>query len=211
MENDIKKKSAILLGTSNIAKFRRFAPLIRECTGRNVLSLDSLKNIKPVPESGSTEIENACLKATGYAKQANLVTLAVDEGLYVDFLSEDKQPGPWASRIKNTNDKLSDEDLWRYWRGQFQSAPSSKRGGFWRYAACLSSPNGKKACFKYDKPFRFNERVLKFAGGYPLASLCRNVLLNKTPLEMTAQEKRLYDEPLSQFLRESCASFSICK
>jgi XTP/dITP diphosphohydrolase len=51
-----------------------------------VLDLSNFPSTCPVRETGATFIENATLKATGYALQTHILTLADDSGLEVDAL-----------------------------------------------------------------------------------------------------------------------------
>lgn len=61
-----------------------------------LLSLPDFPNIESVEETGSTFAENAELKASGYARQAGVVTLADDSGLAVDQLKG--RPGIHSAR-----------------------------------------------------------------------------------------------------------------
>ena len=75
----------LLLGSRNPGKIRELHDLLQD------LKLD-LRDLSEVPatvdvaETGNTFHENACLKATGYAKQTGFLTLADDSGLEVDAL-----------------------------------------------------------------------------------------------------------------------------
>lgn len=59
-------------------------------------SLSDLPNIKEVEETGETFLENAVLKAKGYAAQAGMLTLADDSGLEVEALGN--APGVLSAR-----------------------------------------------------------------------------------------------------------------
>ena len=62
--------------------------------------------IQPIPETGETFIENASLKAAGYATQTGLLTLADDSGLEVDHLKG--APGVFSARY--AHEGASDAD-----------------------------------------------------------------------------------------------------
>jgi XTP/dITP diphosphohydrolase len=71
-----------------------------------ICDLGDSPSIQPIPETGQTFIENASLKATGYAKQTGLLTLADDSGLEVDDLSG--APGVLSARYAHAG--ASDAD-----------------------------------------------------------------------------------------------------
>lgn len=85
----------LLLATSNQGKLRE----VRELLGNlsfDLLSLSDCESIEPVAETGTTFIENASLKATAYARQTNLLTLADDSGLEIETLNSG--PGVLSAR-----------------------------------------------------------------------------------------------------------------
>jgi non-canonical purine NTP pyrophosphatase (RdgB/HAM1 family) len=92
---DVPKPQRILIATANPGKIREF----REMLGGDRLAWDDLSQHPPVPpveETGRTFRENACLKASGYAKQFDTWALADDSGLEVDAL--DGSPGVYSAR-----------------------------------------------------------------------------------------------------------------
>jgi XTP/dITP diphosphohydrolase len=61
-----------------------------------ICSLRDFPAVRPVEETGRTFVENASLKAAGYATQTRLLTLADDSGLEVDELGG--APGVFSAR-----------------------------------------------------------------------------------------------------------------
>ena len=61
-----------------------------------LMGLDDIPGLEPVLETAETFVENASLKASGYAKQSGLLTLADDSGLEVDALKG--APGVLSAR-----------------------------------------------------------------------------------------------------------------
>ena len=85
----------ILIATTNPGKIREF----RDMLGGEKFQWDDLsqhKNLEPIEETGRTFLQNACLKATAYAKKFNTHTLADDSGLEVDALGG--SPGVHSAR-----------------------------------------------------------------------------------------------------------------
>jgi|ERR1044072_431917 XTP/dITP diphosphohydrolase len=69
-------------------------------------TLDEFPDIIPVDEVGVTYIDNASLKAVGYARQTGTCALADDSGLEVEALSG--KPGVFSARFGGPN--LSDSE-----------------------------------------------------------------------------------------------------
>ena len=90
----------LLIATSNAGKLKELRRLL---TGLpfELLSLADFRNIESVEETGSTFAENASLKASGYARQTKVVTLADDSGLAVDKLKG--RPGVYSARYVNAD------------------------------------------------------------------------------------------------------------
>jgi XTP/dITP diphosphohydrolase len=91
----LNSEQSLLIATRNQGKLRELCGLLSDLP-LVLLGLDDFPSIKEVPETGSTFVENASLKASGYARQANILTLADDSGLEVDAL--DGAPGLLSAR-----------------------------------------------------------------------------------------------------------------
>lgn len=85
----------LLIATGNKGKAREFAELLKDMPIETI-SLADLEGITVVEETGTTFLENAELKACGYAQQAGQWTLADDSGLEVAAL--DNSPGVFSAR-----------------------------------------------------------------------------------------------------------------
>lgn len=97
-------KKKWVLATGNIGKVKEMSQLL------NSFSIEILPqshfNVAEVPETGTTFVENAIIKARHAAKATGLPAIADDSGLEVDFLSG--QPGIYSSRFAGEN--ASDQD-----------------------------------------------------------------------------------------------------
>ena len=85
----------LLVATHNPGKMREYRGLLRDAP-YDLVSLDDMGITLDVEETGETFLENAWLKARGYAAEAGLLTLADDSGLEVDTLGGD--PGVRSAR-----------------------------------------------------------------------------------------------------------------
>ncbi|WP_019616258.1 RdgB/HAM1 family non-canonical purine NTP pyrophosphatase [Psychromonas ossibalaenae] len=92
-------KKQWVLATGNKGKVKEMSELL------NSFSIDVLPqsqfNVSEVPETGTTFVENAIIKARHAAKVTGLPAIADDSGLEVDFLSG--QPGIYSSRFSGEN------------------------------------------------------------------------------------------------------------
>jgi XTP/dITP diphosphohydrolase len=87
--------SELLVATSNPGKIHEIESLL-EALPLRLRSLNEFPSIREVAETGATFAENAVLKATGYARQTRLWTLADDSGLEVEALAG--APGVFSAR-----------------------------------------------------------------------------------------------------------------
>ena len=96
-------KKKWVLATGNKGKVKEMSQLL------NSFSIEVLPqshfDVAEVPETGTTFVENAIIKARHAAKVTGLPAIADDSGLEVDFLSG--QPGIYSSRFagENANDQ----------------------------------------------------------------------------------------------------------
>ena len=85
----------LLIATWNKGKRRELQQLLSDLPFA-LMGLDDITGLEPVVETGGTFVENASLKASGYAKQSGLLTLADDSGLEVEALKG--APGVLSAR-----------------------------------------------------------------------------------------------------------------
>ena len=85
----------LVIATRNQGKLGELRAIISELPFV-LLDLHSFPSVQAVAETGTTFVENASLKATGYAIQIGEITLADDSGLEVDALGG--APGVLSAR-----------------------------------------------------------------------------------------------------------------
>ena len=89
----IKKITKLLIGTNNKGKLRE----IRELLPKYIKTVSTLDfKLKSPIENGSSFEENSLIKSKFFSKRTNLICLADDSGLEIDFL--EKQPGIKSAR-----------------------------------------------------------------------------------------------------------------
>ena len=88
-----KKISYLLIGTNNLGKLRE----IKNLLPKSIKTQSLLKyKIKSPKETGLTFEENSLIKSKYFSKKTNLICLADDSGLEIDYL--DKRPGIFSAR-----------------------------------------------------------------------------------------------------------------
>ena len=127
----------LLLATHNMGKVSEYADILGN--GRiEFLTLDDVGITEDVPETGATFQENAILKATAYARQTGLLTLADDSGLAVDVLGG--KPGVLTARFGGPGLSMAE----RYTRllQEMVDVPDSLRSAQFCCAIALAAPDG---------------------------------------------------------------------
>ncbi|HEX2916410.1 MAG TPA: RdgB/HAM1 family non-canonical purine NTP pyrophosphatase [Chloroflexia bacterium] len=130
----------ILVATNNKNKLAEF---------QRMLNLPGVQFLTPeeaglpadfdVEETGLTFEENAELKATQYARAANLPAMADDSGLVVDALNG--EPGIYSKRYAGEN--ATDPQRIALLLSKIADVPDEKRTGRFVAAIALANPDGR--------------------------------------------------------------------
>jgi len=183
----------LIVGTKNKAKIE----LIRR-------ALDSLNfNIQELPdqefpeikENGETALENARIKALTYAQLIGCPVLSMDNALYLEGLTDDRQPGLHVRHINNRLDRPSDLEIIAYY-SKLITELGGKIKGYWEYGVCMATPDGKTQETVFRSPRIFVSKPSPLViDGYPLESLQIDPGSGKYSSEMTPTEKdKFYSE-----------------
>jgi XTP/dITP diphosphohydrolase len=128
----------LLLATNNKGKVQEFKSLLNNIHFE-LVTLSDVGISTVVEESGATMEENARLKATRYASESGLLTLADDSGLEVDALGG--EPGVRSARY--AGDNASDSDRVNYLLSKLISVPWEKRTARFKCVIAIATPEGK--------------------------------------------------------------------
>jgi XTP/dITP diphosphohydrolase len=129
----------VVLASSNAGKLREFSELL---AGRGfTLARQSDFGIVPPPETGSTFLDNALIKARNAARITGLAAIADDSGIEVDAL--DGAPGVYSARY--AGEDASDEANLDKLLASLSGLPESRRGARYRcvivYVAHADDPD----------------------------------------------------------------------
>lgn len=132
----------IVLATRNPKKVPEVRAILDEAgVSAEVVALNAFPDAPEVPETETSFIGNALLKARAIAEYTQLPTIADDSGLSVDELQG--MPGVlsarWAGRFGGKDQDRANLDLVL---DQLADAPVERRGGQFMCAAVLVMPDG---------------------------------------------------------------------
>jgi XTP/dITP diphosphohydrolase len=116
----------VVLASGNAGKLREFAELLAG-TGFEPVRQSEL-GIDPPPETGSTFLENALIKARNAARVAGLPAIADDSGIEVDALGG--APGVYSARY--AGEGASDEANLAKLLAALRGVPDERRGARYR-------------------------------------------------------------------------------
>ncbi len=130
--------SELLIATSNPGKIRELESLLSALPLR-LRGLDEFPSVEEVAETGNTFAENAALKATGYAQQTRLWTLADDSGLEVEAL--DGAPGVFSARYGGP--RASDADRVQLLLHELRHTSDAQRRARFTAVVVIADPSAR--------------------------------------------------------------------
>ena len=139
----IPAMNAVLIATRNASKAAEFAQMLSDDLTLRWCDLSSV-NIptEEVEETGHTFRANACIKASSYAQQTGLWTIADDSGLEVDAL--DGSPGVVSARWAELHARgKGDADNNQLLLAQLQNVSDEKRTARFVCVLALADPKGR--------------------------------------------------------------------
>jgi XTP/dITP diphosphohydrolase len=177
----------LLIATGNAGKAREF----REMLGSDRFKwhdLAAMRELQPVAETGQTFLDNACLKASGYATQAAMWALADDSGLEVDALGG--KPGVHSARWAEMNSAgKGDADNNALLLRQLAEVAEGDRGGRFVCVLALSDPTGRIVLTARDTIEGRILRAPRGANGFGYDPLFLVEALGQTTAELAGEQK----------------------
>ena len=127
----------LLLATNNRGKVHEYTSLLQGIPYELVTPAQENVDIE-VEEVGESLEENAVLKATTFAAQSQLLSIADDSGLEVDALGG--EPGVRSARY--AGEGASDGDRINYLLAKLRDVPREKRAARFRCVIAIAVPDG---------------------------------------------------------------------
>ncbi|MDD4952098.1 MAG: RdgB/HAM1 family non-canonical purine NTP pyrophosphatase [Desulfovibrionaceae bacterium] len=130
-------RPALVLATRNPGKIKELSALLQGF-GLEVLGLDQVRGIGDIPETGTTFLENARIKARTVALATGLCAVADDSGLEVDALNG--APGVYSARYSGP-DADDDKNNLKLLR-ELEAVPEAGRTARFVCSVVAASPSG---------------------------------------------------------------------
>ena len=128
----------LLLATNNQAKVHEYRNLLRDVAYELVTPAEQgITTI--VDEVGGSLEENAKIKATAYATESGLLSMADDSGLEVDALNG--EPGRFSARY--AGEGASNMERIEYLLSRLKNIPWDKRSARFRSVIAIATPDGE--------------------------------------------------------------------
>jgi XTP/dITP diphosphohydrolase len=173
----------LLLATTNKGKAREYHALLKPIPFE-IVTLSEKGISTAVEEDGLTYEENAALKATVFAKESGLLTLADDSGLEVDAL--EGEPGIRSARY--AGEKASEADRNNFLLAKLKGIPEAKRTARFVCVIAIAAPAGKVTLYKGECP-GFITTAPRGEHGHGYDPVYYVPELGKTMAELTMEEK----------------------
>ncbi len=175
----------VLFATNNPAKIEYYAKELNR-NGMEVITIKDLEKSLEVEENGKDAIENASMKAETYYKEYKMPTIAIDDTLFIEGLSDEKQPKTQVRRVNGK--RLNDEEMLTHYRKIVHDL-GGQTNAYWLHGIAVCK-NGKTTTYSKKTEFIFTEKVSPvISEGYPLDSMTYVPEYNKFLSELTPQEK----------------------
>lgn len=175
----------LLIATRNPGKLKEFQQILKPLDFK-LLSLDQIKTLPQdfdIPETGKTFKANAILKAKAYGEKTQLMTVADDSGLMIDYLNG--QPGVHSSRFAQGDHQAAMQKILK----SLTSLPQSKRTAKFVSVLALYNPQTKKITLFTGESHGWIASKPQGQTGFGYDPIFFSKDLNKTYGQATNQEK----------------------
>ena len=181
----------VLFATTNPAKVKKYKDRL-EKRGVELITIKDLDLNLHVEESGKNALENAYIKAKAYYNATKIITIGMDNNLFIDELPEEKQIGTHVRRINGK--ELNDDEMIDYYTNLVKEY-GGKLTAKWVYGMVIYNGKEKKEFTWSKSNFYFVDKPSdKRNPGYPLDSISIIPEYNKYLVELTDEEKKEYNE-----------------
>lgn len=180
----------ILFATTNPAKVLKYKKTLEE-KGIELITLKDLDFNLEIEENGKNALENAYIKAKAYYEATGISTIGMDDNLFIEELPEEKQPGNCVRRVNGK--ELSDDEMIIYYSDLVKKY-GGKLTAKWVYGMVICSDDIIRNFSWYKDHFYFVSKPSSIRNpGYPLDSISILPEFNKYFVELSDEEKKVYN------------------
>jgi len=181
----------VLFATTNEAKINKYKEKLNE-KGIELVTIKDLDFNITIEENGIDALENAYIKAKVYYDKTGLPTIGMDNTLYIEELPLDKQPGTHVRRVNGK--ELTDEEMISYYTNLVKNY-GGKLTAKWVYGMVIITNTGiSKYSWSKDNFYFVDKPFPEINPGYPLDTISVLSEFNKYFLELTTEEKEIYNK-----------------
>ncbi|MCI8546266.1 MAG: hypothetical protein HFJ44_03445 [Clostridia bacterium] len=176
----------ILFATTNLAKIKKYKDKLSK-EGIELITINDLDFKLDIDENGKDAIENAYIKAKAYYDATKIITIGMDNCLFIEELPKEKQPGTHVRRINGK--ELNDEEMIEYYSNMVKEY-GGKLTAKWVYGMVMCTDKGNFEHTWNKSDFYLVDKACKERNpGYPLDSISVMLDNGKYWLEMTEEDK----------------------
>ena len=176
----------VLFATTNPAKIKKYEDGLKK-NGIELITVKDLKTKVEVEETGTNALENAFIKAKTYFEATGIISIGMDNNLFIENLPEEKQPGTHVRRVNGKT--LTDEEMIEYYT-QLVRENGGDLVAKWVYGMVIYDGISKKEFSWSKSKFHLLDKATeKRNPGYPLDSIAFVPKYNKYLVELTQEEK----------------------
>ena len=181
----------VLFATKNPAKVKKYKEGL-EKKGIKLLTINDVNVDINIDESGKNCIENACLKAKAYYDATGIVSIGMDNTLFIEGFPDDKQPGTHVRRVNGK--ELTDEEMIEYYTSLVKEV-GGKVTAKWVYGMAVYGDNIYETYTWNKDEFYLVDEVSSIRNpGYPLDSMSIDKRVNKYFVELTNEDKEYIEK-----------------
>ncbi|MEG1705602.1 MAG: non-canonical purine NTP pyrophosphatase [Clostridia bacterium] len=184
----------VLFATTNPAKIKYYAEELKK-RNIDIITLKDLNINLDVEETGKDAVENATLKATAYYNLVKIPTIAIDDNLYLEGLSQENQPGVNVRRVNGK--RLTDDEMIEYYSNLVQKNGGKIKAKWVKGIAIYNGKNVKTFTYSRSSFYFIDKPSDKKHEGYPLDSIAIIPEYNKYLTELTEKENEEYKKQSS--------------
>ena len=177
----------LLFATTNPAKIKRYKEILKD----NDIEVITLKDIGinlKIEETGKNALENAFIKAKAYYDETNIITIGIDNNLFIEGIPDEKQPGTFVRRVNGK--ELTDDEMIEYYAKLVKNY-GGKLTAKWVYGMVIYDGKETKEYSWSKNDFCLVDKPCeKRNPGYPLDSISIVPKYNKYLVELTDEERK---------------------